>query len=115
VLLNQEWRFPLLRPNYYLTGVASLLANGIWGGVFADLGNAWTEEGLYEGDDGELQTLGNWPGLLGSYGASVRYPLGGPFVLRVDWARRFTIEEKRDLFPDGQDHSHWSFFVGYNY
>ena len=33
VLLNQEWRFPILRPNPYLTGVASLLAGGIWGGA----------------------------------------------------------------------------------
>ena len=114
VLLNQEWRFPLLRPNYYLTGVASLLANGVWGGVFVDVGNAWTPKGLYA-EDGELHELGNWPGLLGSWGASLRYPLGGPFVLRVDWARRFKIEEKRDLFPDEENHSHWSFFVGYNY
>ncbi|HYO46399.1 MAG TPA: BamA/TamA family outer membrane protein [Gemmatimonadota bacterium] len=115
VLLNQEWRFPILRPNPYLDGAAILIANGIWGGLFVDVGNAWTEQGLYEGDDGELQELGTWPGLLGSYGASLRYPLGGPFVIRFDWARRFTIEEKRDLFPDGQDESHMAFFIGYNY
>jgi hypothetical protein len=115
VLLNQEWRFPILRPNPYLDGVAILIANGIWGGLFVDVGNAWTEQGLYEGDDGELHELGTWPGLLGSYGASLRYPLGGPFVIRFDWARRFTVEEKRDLFPDGRDRSHMAFFIGYNY
>ena len=115
VLLNQEWRFPFLRPNPYLDGVATLIANGIWGGLFVDMGNAWTEQGLYEGEDGELHELGSWPGLLGSYGASLRYPLGGPFVLRLDWAKRFTIDEKRDLFPDGKDGSHWAFFIGYNY
>ena len=53
--------------------------------------------------------------LLGSYCASVRYPLGGPFVVRVDWARRFSIDEKRNLFPDEESDSHWSFFIGYNY
>jgi hypothetical protein len=115
VLLNQEWRFPLLRPNYNLSGPAILLANGIWGGLFVDVGNAWTEEGLYEGTDGELHELEHWAGLLGSYGASIRYPLGGPFVVRFDWARRFEIEDKRDLFPDGRDESHYSFFIGYNY
>ena len=115
VLLNQEWRFPLLRPNYNLSGPAILLANGIWGGLFVDVGNAWTEEGLYEGTDGELHELEHWAGLLGSYGASIRYPLGGPFVVRFDWARRFEVEDKRDLFPDGRDESHYSFFIGYNY
>lgn len=115
VLLNQEWRFPILRPNYNLSGPAILLANGIWGGLFVDVGNAWTEDGLYEGSDGELHELGSWAGLLGSYGASIRYPLGGPFVVRFDWARRFEVEDKRELFPDGRDGSHYSFFIGYNY
>lgn len=114
-LLNQEWRFPLLRPNPYLTGVASLISSGIWGGLFVDLGNAWSAEGLYEDSEGELQEIGNWPGLLGSYGASLRYPLAGPFILRLDYARRFALEEKRDLFPDGRDSPHVSFFIGYNY
>ncbi len=115
VLLNQEWRFPLLRPNPHLSGPAILLASGIWGGLFVDMGNAWTQDGLYEGSDGELHELGNWAGLLGSYGASIRYPLGGPFVVRFDWARRFEVEDKRELFPDGRDGSHYSFFIGYNY
>jgi len=115
VLVNQEWRFPLLRPSPYRDGVAILLANGIWGGLFVDVGNAWTEKGLYAAEDGSLQELGKWPGLLGSYGASIRYPLGGPFVVRFDWARRFAIEEKRELFPDGRDKSHMAFFIGYNY
>jgi hypothetical protein len=115
VLLNQEWRFPILRPNYNLSGPAILLANGIWGGLFVDVGNAWTQDGLYEDANGDRQELGNWAGLLGSYGASLRYPLGGPFVVRFDWARRFDVEDKRDLFPDGRDESHYAFFIGYNY
>ncbi|HUF89494.1 MAG TPA: BamA/TamA family outer membrane protein [Gemmatimonadota bacterium] len=115
VLLNQEWRFPILRPNPYLTGVASLIGSGIWGGLFVDVGNAWTADGLYEDGDGALQELGSWPGLLGSYGASVRYPLAGPFILRLDYARRFALEDKRELFPDGRDSPHVSFFIGYNY
>jgi hypothetical protein len=35
--------------------------------------------------------------------------------VRFDWARRFDIEDRRDLFPDGRDRSHYSFFIGYNY
>ncbi len=114
-LLNQEWRFPILRPNPLREGPALLLANGIWGGAFVDLGNAWTPDGLHE-ENGELVENGDLPpGLLGSYGLSLRYPLGGPFILRFDWARRFDIEDSRGLFPDGRDKTHFSFYVGYDY
>ncbi|HUP18494.1 MAG TPA: BamA/TamA family outer membrane protein [Gemmatimonadota bacterium] len=115
VLLNQEWRFPILGPNPQRRGFATLLANGIWGGLFVDLGNAWLPDELGKNSRGETEELGSWPGLLGSYGASLRYPLGGPFVLRFDWARRFEVEDKRDLFPGQEDDTHFSFFIGYNY
>ncbi|HUP01985.1 MAG TPA: BamA/TamA family outer membrane protein [Gemmatimonadota bacterium] len=115
VLLNQEWRFPILRPNPFRRGMSALLAGGIWGGLFVDLGNAWTEDTAFRDDQGELQPLGDWPGLLGSYGASIRYPLFGPLILRFDWARRFDLEDKRELFPGEQNDTHFSFFVGFNY
>jgi outer membrane protein assembly factor BamA len=115
VLLNQEWRFPILRPNPFRSGMSALLANGIWGGVFVDLGNAWTENAVVRGADNELRELGEWVGLLGSYGASLRYPLFGPLILRVDAARRFDIEDRRGLFPGEDAENHFSFFIGYNY
>lgn len=115
VLLNQEWRFPILRPDPFRTGMSALLANGIWGGVFVDLGNAWTENAVVRGADNEVRELGEWVGLLGSYGASLRYPLFGPLILRVDAARRFDIEDRRGLFPGEDDENHFSFFIGYNY
>jgi len=115
VLLNQEWRFPLIAPNPMRTGMASLLANGIWGAPFVDLGNAWMRNGVFRDDDGELDQIGYWPGLLGSYGMSFRYPLGGPFILRLDVAKRFQVAEKRDLFPGEENDTHINFFVGYNY
>lgn len=115
VLLNQEWRFPIIPPGIFRNGMAALLANGVWGAGFVDLGNAWLEDGLYVDEAGETRELGTWPGLLGSYGVSLRYPLMGPFILRLDWARRFDVDDKRDLFPDERDRTHFSFFVGYNY
>lgn len=116
LLLNQEWRFPILRPNTMRTGPAVLLANGIWGATFVDLGNAWMHDGFYRDREGRLREIGETPpGLLGAYGFSLRYPLAGPFILRFDWSRRFDIDEKRGLFPDGKDRTHFSFFMGYNY
>ncbi len=103
LLLNQEWRFPILPPNRMRSGPAVLIANGIWGGLFVDLGNAWVHQ------------FEEWPGLLGSYGASIRYPLIGPLILRFDWARRFDIDERRNLFPGEEDQTRFSFFVGYDY
>ncbi len=115
VLLNQEWRFPIIPPGIFTEGMQVLLANGVWGAAFVDVGNAWMENGVFRDEAGEVQELGAWPGLLGSYGFSLRYPLVGPFILRLDWAKRFEIEDKRDLFPDERDDTHFSFFVGYNY
>ncbi len=116
LLINQEWRFPILRPNPNLEGPAILLSNGIWGGLFVDLGNAWTPDGLHLNDDGELEENGNLPpGLLGSYGLSLRYPLGGPFILRFDWAKRFDLDEKRNLFQAEREKIHFSFYIGFNY
>jgi len=114
-LLNQEWRFPILRPNRNLEGPALLLANGIWGGIFVDLGNAWTPDGTYV-ENGVRHENGSLPpGLLGSYGFALRYPLGGPFILRFDWAKRFDIDEKRGLFRTDRDKVHFSFYIGYDY
>ncbi|HET6342518.1 MAG TPA: DPP IV N-terminal domain-containing protein [Gemmatimonadota bacterium] len=114
VLLNQEWRFPILPPDRFRSGPAVLLANGIWGAFFVDLGNAWVEDTRVENSEGELVSV-DWPGLLGAYGATIKYPLIGPLILRFDWARRFDINDRRDLFPGEQNDVHFSFFVGYDY
>lgn len=103
LLLNQEWRFPIVPPDRLRTGPAVLLANGIWGGLFVDVGNAW------------IQQFEAWPGILGSYGASIRYPLFGPLILRFDWARRFEIDDRRNLFPGEENDTRFSFFVGYDF
>ncbi|MFN2384126.1 MAG: BamA/TamA family outer membrane protein, partial [Gemmatimonadota bacterium] len=108
-LLNQEWRFPIIRPGGQREGWATLLGNGIWGALFVDVGNAWTDATTLTASDGTTRHVGGYPGLLGSYGASLRYPLAGPFILRFDWARRFDIEETRELFPGEQDKTHFSF------
>ena len=114
VLLNQEWRFPILPPNRFRSGTAVLLANGIWGAAFVDVGNAWVEDTQVRNDEGELESI-TWPGLLGAYGVTIKYPLFGPMVLRFDWARRFDINERRDLFPGEQGENHYAFFIGYDY
>jgi hypothetical protein len=116
LLINQEWRFPLLRPNPLREGPAVLLANGIWGAFFADLGNAWLPEGIYLDEEDRPRRIGDSPpGLLGSYGFSLRYPLAGPFILRFDWSRRFDLDEKRGLFPGEENQTDFSFFLGYDY
>lgn len=79
-----------------------------------DLGNAWVEDMRVENSEGELESV-DWPGLLGAYGATIKYPLIGPLILRFDWARRFDINDVRNLFPGEQEDVHFSFFVGYDY
>lgn len=115
MLLNQEFRFPLIPPSRFTKGGGILLANGLWGAPFIDVGNAWTQSGRYRTPDGELRELGYWPGLLGAYGFSLRWPVVPPFILRFNWARRFDLNEKRGLFPGSNNQTFFSFWVGYNY
>jgi hypothetical protein len=95
LLVNQEWRFPLL------TGVALGLPVGVvqlppvQGAFFLDAGQAW-EEG---------QTPDR---VLGSFGLGLRMSLGGFLVLRLDMAKRTDFET---IDPETEV----DFFVGYNY
>jgi hypothetical protein len=95
VLLNQEWRFPLL------SGVAIGLPVGplgfppVQGAVFFDVGQAW-EEGF------------GFPGFLGSFGLGFRTSLGGFLVLRLDVAKRTDFEK---IWP----RTEVDFHVGFNY
>jgi hypothetical protein len=106
-LLNQELRFPLLSGLLLRTPLLGGLAfPGIQGALFLDLGNAWEEI--------EQERLGI-PGILGSYGLGLRMSLGGPLVLRLDFARIFELNDERRLRVYRFDKNRVDFFVGFNY
>jgi hypothetical protein len=107
LLLNQEVRFPLLSGvaiRSPLVGTVGFPA--IQGALFLDLGNAWEEV--------EEERLG-FPGVLGSYGVGLRMSLGGPLVLRLDFARIFAIDDKRELRIYRFDKNRVDFFLGFNF
>ncbi|NNF06468.1 MAG: hypothetical protein HKN21_06885, partial [Candidatus Eisenbacteria bacterium] len=95
VLLNQEWRFPLLY------GVALGLPFGtigfppIEGAIFLDAAQAWEEGEPPDSVDG-------------SFGLGMRTNLGGFLVLRLDLSRRTDFERI-------QKNTEVDFFVGFNY
>jgi len=95
LLLNQEWRFPLLE------GIAVGLPMGtvglppVQGALFFDVGQAWEE--------------GNAPDdVLGSFGLGFRSSLGGFLVLRLDVSK---LTDFNRLEPGTKV----DFLVGYNY
>jgi WD40 repeat protein len=95
VLLNQEWRFLILRRA--LEGARS---RGFWlppveGALFFDAGNAWDPE-----DES--------PGVLGSFGAGLRISIAGPFIFRFDLS-------KRTDFESVSARTYLDFFIGYDY
>jgi len=95
ILINQEWRFLLLRGA--LRGVKS---DSFWlppveGAFFFDAGNAW--------DSGE-----DFSEMLGSFGFGLRVSIAGPFILRFDFARRTDFHSVGNkIYTD--------FFIGYDY
>jgi hypothetical protein len=94
LLLNQEWRFPLLDGIVLGTPVGRVGLPGVQGAVYLDLAQAWEE--------------GDRPGeLLGSYGTSFRSNFGGFIVLRLDVGWRTDFEDSSPTEVD--------FFVGFNY
>jgi len=95
ILLNQEWRFPLLNRLILRFPFGDLAFPPFQGAIFFDAGNAWDKTPGY-------------PGLLGSLGLGVRFSLGGPLVLRFDFARR------TDFHAISND-TKFDFFFGYNY
>lgn len=106
-LVNQELRFPLLTGFAFGTPILGTVRfPGVQGALFLDVGNAWEEV--------EQEELG-FPGVLGSYGLGLRMSLGGPLVLRLDFARLFEIDDKRDLRVFQEDKNRIDFFIGFNY
>jgi hypothetical protein len=95
ILLNQEWRFPLLSGALLGLPIGVVGFPPVQGAAFFDVGQAW-EEG--------------WPpkGVLGSFGLGFRMSLAGLIVLRLDVCRRTDFER---VFPGTEV----DFFVGYNY
>jgi len=105
LLLNQEWRFPLLHGLALAFPFGELRFPGIQGGLFADLGSSWLED---------EKPRGAW----GSYGLGLRMSLGSPLVLRLDIGRRFRMgDEPPVVFRGGDDFSDTfiDFFFGFNY
>jgi hypothetical protein len=104
-LLNQEYRFPLLRSWSLEFPFGAIRFPGIQGAGFADLGSSWLETGSFESA---------W----GSYGAGFRTSLGPPLVLRLDVGRRFSLGDDAPirLDPDEAfDDLFVDFFFGFNF
>jgi WD40 repeat protein/hemolysin secretion/activation protein ShlB/FhaC/HecB len=95
LLLNQEWRFPMLSGGILGLPIGAMGLPSVQGAAFFDLGQSW-EEGQRPRD------------LLGSFGLGFRTNLGGLVVLRLDVSRLTNFHR---VFPGTQV----DFFVGYNY
>jgi len=96
MLLNNEFRFPLIRG--FLVGFpfGAVEFPGIEGAFFLDAGWLW--------NDGEAVP---WPP-LGSFGTSLRMSFGGLLVFRLDFARQTD-------FRSIGDETKTEFFVGWDY
>lgn len=75
-LVNQELRFPLLDVINLGFPFGGMSFSRIYGAVFVDAGSVWFND--------------NYDSVLGSFGAGIRMGLGGPLVLRFDFARQVT-------------------------
>ncbi len=105
-LLNQEWRFPLLRSITFGFPFGDFRLPGIQGALFADLGTSWLEN--------SERPEGGW----GSYGLGMRMPLVAPLVLRIDIGRRFDLGGRPPVVFGGGERftdTFVDFFVGFNY
>jgi hypothetical protein len=104
LLVNQEWRFPILHGLAFAFPIGTLRLPGVQGAFFADAGTSWLEN---------EEATGVW----GSYGTSLRMSLGAPLVLRLDIGRRFHGGDRPPVvFRD----SHFTatfvdFFFGFNF
>ena len=103
-LLNQEYRFPILRSWILEFPFGSIRFPGIQGAAFADVGSSWMETGEFESA---------W----GSWGGGFRTSLGGLLVLRLDVGRRFALGDEPPVDLDGDDFGDTfvDFFFGFNY
>lgn len=104
-LLNQEYRFPMLRSWSLEFPFGALRFPGIQGAAFTDIGASWLESGSYESA---------W----GSYGFGVRTSLGPPLVLRLDIGRRFALGDEPPVRfgrDEAFDDTFVDFFFGFNF
>lgn len=95
LLLNNEFRFPLLEGAVLGFPFGNIGLPGVQGAILADVGNAWEEQ-----DD--------IPTPYGSFGVGLRSSLGGFLVLRLDFVR--TTDFKSVSSDTDTD-----FFIGFNY
>ena len=93
VLVNNEFRFPLIDDLKAGLPFMSFGLQSIRGAFFFDIGNAWEKK--YEG-------------LYGSFGLGARMRVAGLLVLRLDVAKTTDFET---IFP----HTSVQFFFGWNY
>ena len=93
-LVSQELRFPLMDVLALGFPHFNLVFPGLRGALFFDVGNAWVND---------------FDGMLGSYGAGARFPMGF-FTLRLDAGKRI-----QDNFRSIQDGLFWQFFFGYDF
>ena len=104
LLVNQEWRFPILHSLALNFPVGTLRLPGVQGAFFADAGTSWLEE---------QEPTGLW----GSYGTAFRMSLGAPLVLRLDIGRRFKMGDSPPVTFDGRNFNDTfvGFFFGFNF
>jgi hypothetical protein len=105
-LVNQEWRFPILRQLGLAFPFGEVRLPGIQGAVFADIGSSWLET--------RERPEGSW----GSYGVALRSALLPPLVLRMDVGRRFRIGGPPPVVFRGGvafNDTFVDFFIGFNY
>ena len=94
-LINNELRFPLVDNLLIGLPIGGMGFQAIRGAMFLDLGSAW-DRGLYFDD------------MLGSFGAGIRFNIGGFFVLRLDGSRRMD-------FKSMDNNTEWDFFFGWDF
>ena len=105
VLLNQEWRFPIMHGLAIAFPFGTMRFPGIQGAFFGDAGSSWLED---------QDPAGTW----GSYGMGFRTSLGAPLVLRLDVGRRFAWGDKPPVrLPTGEEFGDTfvDFFFGFNF
>jgi hypothetical protein len=95
ILVNNEYRFPLIE--HFLIGfpVGRVDFPGIQGALFVDAAQVWSEDSVRLDPEG-------------SFGLGLRMGLGGLLVLRMDFARR------TDFKAVGNS-TKTDFFIGWNY
>ncbi len=95
LLINSEYRFPLINRLYINLPILDINLGGIRGALFFDVGEAWEDENEFQ--------------LNGSYGFGARFNLAGYTVLRLDLAKR------TDFHSIDDEPLYFDFFFGWDY